>query len=831
MSLARASVGVRPSSALVTGITRGVSRRRGGGGCCAASELLERRWLLATFTVTTAADVVNPSDGVLSLREAVAAANATVAADTIAFAGSLEGQTLTLTRGQLTLTNDVLIDGDANNDGVRVTLSGGDAARVLSVAPGLVDASLSDLAIVDGRAADGRGGGILVGANSDLSLVSCAITSCYAGDRSNLTYGSGAAIYVSAYGGLRVVGSGIFGNSAVYGHGGGIACAGNSSAYIAGSIIADNGAGHGGGVWIGAGGDLRLERSSVTGNSAFDYNNGSGGGLLVEGSAQITGSLIADNDTAYGGGGIAAPGQVTLTDSTVANNRSVGNENPGFGGGLVGADLTLVRCTVTGNSSTNDGYYHAGAAGIVAQSLRIFDTIVSGNYNAGGPSDISGQLAHSNGRNLFGSGVAGSVPGDLENVDPALVFAAIDPLTGGGRLALNGGPTLTVALRNALDNPALGGGEPAAVGAVDQRGVARPAPGTTSPDIGAFELMQSLVSTTASANNDVLTGTSGADNLGGLAGADLILGLDGHDTLLGNDGSDVLRGDAGDDLLEGGLGSDWLYGGLGSDRVSYLNDAALPLGVTVDLRAGRATRGGETDRLLEIENVDGGNLADTLQGDAAANRLNGAGGVDRLFGRAGDDVLVGGLDNDRLDGDAGFDLADYAAGRSVIVDLSLTTDRATRGAEVDTLVEIEGAIGSAIADTFRGDGLANLFRGLGGRDVQTGGSGADVFDYDATADSPWSASRTTGDRITDFVHLADDLDLSTIDAKTGTPAVNDAFTFLAAGGAAFTGAGQVRWYTLDGNTFVEANTGGTLQAELQIQLDGLKTLTAADFLL
>jgi hypothetical protein len=684
---------------------------------------------------------------------------------------------------------------------------------------------------VDGRAADGRGGGILVGANSDLSLTSCAITSCYAGDTSNLTYGAGGAVYVGGYGSLRVVGSSISGNSAVYGRGGAIACAANASAYIAASVIADNGAGYGGGVWVGAGGELQLERSSVAGNSAFDYHNGSGGGLFVEGSARIAGSLIADNETASGGGGIAAPGAVTLTDSTVANNRSVGNENPGFGGGLVGNSLTLTRCTVTGNSSTNDGYQQGGAAGIVAQSLRVSDTIVTGNHNAGGPSDISGQLAHSNGRNLFGSGVAGSVPGDLENVDPALIFAAVDPLTGGGRLALNGGPTLTVALRDALDNPALGGGEPAAAGVVDQRGVARPVPGTTGPDIGAFELSQSLVSTTASANNDVLTGTSGVDALSGLAGADLVVGLEGKDTLLGNDGSDVLRGDVGDDLLEGGLGSDWLYGGLGIDRVSYFNDAALPLGVTVDLRAGLATRGGETDRLLEIENVDGTNNADTLQGNAVANRLSGAGGVDRLFGGGGDDVLNGGIGNDRLDGDDGLDLVDFAAGRAVIVDLSLTVDQATRGAEVDTLLEIEGAIGSAVADTLRGDEQANLFRGLGGRDLQTGGSGADLFDYDATADSLWSASRTTGDRITDFVHLADDLDLSTIDAKTGTPAVNDAFTFLAAGGAAFTGAGQVRWYTLDGNTFVEANTGGTLQAELQIQLDGLKTLTAADFLL
>src|SRR5689334_9791083 len=48
----------------------------------------------ATFTVTTADDVVDPGDGKLSLREAVAKANATSALDAINFASSLEGQTL-----------------------------------------------------------------------------------------------------------------------------------------------------------------------------------------------------------------------------------------------------------------------------------------------------------------------------------------------------------------------------------------------------------------------------------------------------------------------------------------------------------------------------------------------------------------------------------------------------------------------------------------------------------------------------------------------------------------------------------------------------------------
>jgi Ca2+-binding RTX toxin-like protein len=547
--------------------------------------------------------------------------------------------------------------------------------------------------------------------------------------------------------------------------------------------------------------------------------------------------------------------------------------------------------------------------------------VITGNFGTDADAvvtatDLYGAISSSNGHNIFGSDVAGNVAGDLENVTPERLFAAIDPQTGGGVLALNGGPTPTVALRNALDNPALSGAEPVAAGDLDQRGVARPQPGTGNPDVGAFELNQTAVSRTASANNDVLTGTAAANTLAGLAGADLLLGQGGNDTLNGGEGGDVLRGglgndalnggagqdtvsyrDAagavtvslagrtssgalgadrlsgvenleggngadqltgdglgnwlggrlgndrlyglvgndrllgygGDDLLEGGFGSDWLDGGGGVDAISYFNDGG-PLGVTVNLTTGVVTRSGEADRLRSIENADGTNHADTITGDGSANRLGGASGNDTLSGLGGDDVLAGGLGNDRLDGDAGLDLADYALGGSVIVDLSLASDRATRGSEVDTLVGIEGAIGSAAGDTFRGDAQGNLFRGLGGKDRASGGAGADVFDYDAPGDSPWSTGRTTCDRITDFAHLADDLDISTMDAKTGTPA-NDSFVFLATEGAAFTAAGQVRWYQSEGSTFVEANTGGTLQAELQIQLDGLRTLTAADFLL
>ena len=67
---------------------------------------------MATFTVTTADDVVSGGDGRLSLREAVARADADEGADTIVFAGSLEGRTLTLTREGSSISDDTIVDGD-----------------------------------------------------------------------------------------------------------------------------------------------------------------------------------------------------------------------------------------------------------------------------------------------------------------------------------------------------------------------------------------------------------------------------------------------------------------------------------------------------------------------------------------------------------------------------------------------------------------------------------------------------------------------------------------------------------------------------------------------
>ena len=137
-------------------------------------------------------------------------------------------------------------------------------------------------------------------------------------------------------------------------------------------------------------------------------------------------------------------------------------------------------------------------------------------------------------------------------------------------------------------------------------------------------------------------------------------------------------------------------------------------------------------------------------------------------------------------------------------------------------------------DTINGGARNDVLIGGLGKDTMTGGAGADDFDFNSVAEIGRGGTR---DIIRDFVHLVDDIDLSTIDAN-GAAAGNAAFSFLAPRGAAFTGAaGELRWFqlnlagVLNDKTIIEGDTNGNRVADFQIQLTGLKMLTAGDFVL
>ena len=232
--------------------------------------------------------------------------------------------------------------------------------------------------------------------------------------------------------------------------------------------------------------------------------------------------------------------------------------------------------------------------------------------------------------------------------------------------------------------------------------------------------------------------------------------------------------------------------------------------------------------------LTGTSSANTIRALGGADYLKGLAGNDTLYGGDQGDVLDGGPGNDKLYGDSGVDLVVYTGATKVTVDLSLATDKATRGSEVDTLYNIEGAIGSNSADTFKGNEYNNFFQGGLGRDTFTGNATTtrgtpdrDLYDFNATAES--GITSTTRDLIKDFAVGADKLDLMGIDADT-TVAGNQAFRWV--GSAAFTGTpGELGYFTADGNTIVRGSNDTDSTAEFQIELTGLKALTAVDFFL
>jgi Ca2+-binding RTX toxin-like protein len=199
---------------------------------------------------------------------------------------------------------------------------------------------------------------------------------------------------------------------------------------------------------------------------------------------------------------------------------------------------------------------------------------------------------------------------------------------------------------------------------------------------------------------ELLIGTTLGDNLTATAASTLLAGS-GSDTLIGSASADSLSGEAGADSVNAGGGADTVHGG------------------------------SENDTLL------GAATGDSLLGDAGTDSLDGGAGGDFQFGGSENDTLVAGdTGNDSLNGDAGNDMALYTAAAGAVT-LNLQTDSGA-GAGTDTLTSIEGATGSANADSMTGDTVgaqSNTLFGGGGADTLTGQQGADSIAGEGAADT------------------------------------------------------------------------------------------------
>jgi Ca2+-binding RTX toxin-like protein len=223
------------------------------------------------------------------------------------------------------------------------------------------------------------------------------------------------------------------------------------------------------------------------------------------------------------------------------------------------------------------------------------------------------------------------------------------------------------------------------------------------------------------------------------------------DWIFGMGGNDTIFGGQGNDILNGGTGADELHGGPGYDYASYQCSTS---GVIVSLASGYGDSGdAEGDTLEGIENLEGSEYNDILDGNDDDNILLGMGGNDILRAGWDDDYLGGGNANDILKGGGGADMLDGGAGTDTAsydmswegVNVSLTTNTGSGGeAEGDTLQSVENLTGSIYRDVLEGNNGNNTINGLeggdtlyglGGVDTLSGGGGHDLLDGGAMGDN------------------------------------------------------------------------------------------------
>jgi hypothetical protein len=326
-------------------------------------EGLEGRALLSTFTVTN-----NGDSGAGSLRAMAASA---APGDVINFSPNLDGQTITLSSGEISLPEGVTLQGPGDG---QLTISGNNSSRILEITPqnvtGELVTSISGLALSSGSATTGAAIDDMTG---DTPLF---VTNCYFA--ANVAASEGGAIASNV---MMAVDQCVFVDNLANG--------------TASSVNGGDGGGaaSGGAIWS-AGAQLDVA------NSRF-YNNQAQGSAGVYGFEAGGGAIFWEPV-----GDAAAAGQfvVYVVNNTFDFNTALGGDSP--------------------DASTNGGDAKGGAIEVNAALTNGLYVNISGNtfkYNA-----VSGGTGY-----YGGNAQGGSLLIDASESSNAQIYADQNQVTGG----------------------------------------------------------------------------------------------------------------------------------------------------------------------------------------------------------------------------------------------------------------------------------------------------------------------------------------------------------------------------------------------------------------
>jgi hypothetical protein len=343
-------------------------------------EYLEDRSLPSVLTVTSAAD--NGSAGTLRFELAAARPG-----DTIQFAHQLSGQTITLTQGQLTISENLTIAGPGAS---RLAISGNAAGRIFDVTSG-VTATVSGLTLTNGLSTDGAA---VLNAGS-------------------LTLSQDVFSANEAQG---IAGSGLFGDGA--GRGGAVENQSGASLHVVHSTFTDNealgGAGGGnafGGAIYNAAGTVTVSQGTFTGNQALAADGGSvgtpvtlpggefdtllgdaGGGAIWNdgGSLNVSNSSLSSNTAAGGDGGNATGSTAAFPDLGNSYGGAIGSgeffttatPNVAIAGSTLSGNQSLAGTNLISSSGAGSG--NGGAVAGLAGNLSVSASSVTGNLAESG---------------------------------------------------------------------------------------------------------------------------------------------------------------------------------------------------------------------------------------------------------------------------------------------------------------------------------------------------------------------------------------------------------------------------------------------------------------